>query len=1073
VTCLQCRHDNRAAAKFCENCGTALPRACASCGIALRAGAKFCDECGQPVAASPATTASAAPAATPRPTGLRAEQAPTGYTPKHLAERILTSRSALEGERKQVTVVFVDCVGFTALSTRLDPEDLHAIMDGCFQHLLDAVHRYEGTVNQFTGDGVMALFGAPIAHEDHAVRAVAAALAIQESVRRYAEALRIQRGIDFAVRVGINTGPVIVGKIGDDLRMDYTAQGETVNLAARLQAAAPPGGVRLSEATVKLVAGYFVIEATGEVALKGLPAPVPTFTVTGQRTRRARFDLAVERGLTPLIGRQRELAFLRDAFEKARRGRGNVVSVVGAAGVGKSRIAYELQRGLDERAVTFLVGRCHPHREALPFNLIAQLLQMNFGLEEGEAERAQVRKIEAGVRGLDATLEWTIPYLKHLLALPAPELEIDGLDEAQRKRRLVESVRALTLRGAQARPIFLLMEDLQWIDSSSRDYLDSVVDSLAAHPILLVSTYREGHAPAWENRSFHQRLVLDAFSEEETAQMVAALLDEACVEPAAQQLIAKRAEGNPLFIEELTGYLRDRGLLANREALAIAEAEMPSTIQDVLTARIDRLPDSAKHLLQVAAVLGREFPLSLLEAIAPADLDVRAELGALVRAELLRETSLFPDERYRFVHLLIQQVAYQTLLARSRAQLHARAGQALEQLYLERPEEALQELARHYGRSADRAKALHYLLLAGDRARSLFAYDDATAYYRQALATLEPGAGEESRALVLEKLGDTAYARGGLAEALHEFGQALPLVERAGERRRAAELHRKMAVAAWDAGERERALEHLDRGRATLGDDVNNAEAARLYQELGRIHFRLGDHERATDWARQALELGKDLGAPDVVANAYNTLGVAVARAGDIEQAAEHIRQSLETALAHQLGAVACRAYSNLAVMYAALDHVRSSEYCREGLALAQKIGDQLQQAWLFCTLAGGHCTLAGDYDEGIKAAEAAVEVDRRLGQLSHLPVPLIILAQIHQCRGDHEQSERYYREALEVASAVGEPQLLFPCYDGLATLAIEAGDETEAERWLAKSRDVQQATGWTSDTFLVLPFLC
>jgi adenylate cyclase len=254
---------------------------------------------------------------------------------------------------------------------------------------------------------------------------------------------------------------------------------------------------------------------------------------------------------------------------------------------------------------------------------------------------------------------------------------------------------------------------------------------------------------------------------------------------------------------------------------------------------------------------------------------------------------------------------------------------------------------------------------------------------------------------------------------------------------------------------------------------VNNAEAARLYQELGRIHFRLGDHARATDWARQALVLGKELGAPDVVSHAYNTLGVAVARAGDIEQAAEYIRQSLETALAHQLGAVACRAYSNLAVMYAALDHVRSSEYCREGLALAQKIGDQLQQAWLFCTLAGGHCTLAGDYDEGIKAAEAAVEVDRRLGQLSHLPVPLIILAQIHQCRGDHEQSERYYREALDVASAVGEPQLLFPCYDGLATLAIEAGDEADAEQWLTKSREVQQATGWTSDTFLVLPFLC
>ena len=279
-------------------------------------------------------------------------------------------------------------------------------------------------------------------------------------------------------------------------------------------------------------------------------------------------------------------------------------------------------------------------------------------------------------------------------------------------------------------------------------------------------------------------------------------------------------------------------------------------------------------------------------------------------------------------------------------------------------------------------------------------------------------------------------------------------------------------MAAWDAGEREQALDHLQRGLTVLGADTDNAEAARLYQELGRIHFRLGEHERSMEWARRALALGNALGAPDVVAHAHNTLGVALARAGDIEQAAEHVRQSLDVALAHQLGAIACRAYSNLAVMYAALDHVRSSEYCREGLALAQRIGDQLQQAWLFCTLAGGHCTLAGDYDQGIKAAQAAVEMDRRLGQRGHLPVPLIILAQIHQCRGEHEQSARYYREALEVASAVGEPQLLFPCYDGLATLYLDVGDGPKAEHYLVKAQQVCERAGVEPDALMVLPFL-
>ena len=1066
MTCAQCRHDNRPGAKFCEQCGGALPRLCAGCGTTLGPAAKFCDECGRAV-----TSAIAAPAAAGPPLA-RAAAAPAGYTPKHLADKILTSRSAVEGERKQVTVVFVDCVGSTALSTTLDPEDLHAILDGYFQNLLDAVHRYEGTVNQFTGDGIMALFGAPISHEDHAVRGVAAALAMQHAVREYTATLRRERGLELAVRIGLNTGPVVVGKIGDDLRMDYTAQGETVNLAARLQQAATPGGVLISEATMRQAAGYFVLEEAGEMTLKGLPRPVRTYAVTGQRLRRARFDLSVERGLTPLVGRRRELAFLGEALDRALAGRGTIVSVTGPAGMGKSRLVYELRRGLDELAVTCLEARCHAH-QAPPFDLIVQLLQVNFGLEEGESERAQVQKIEAGVRGLDPDLAWTIPYLKHLLALPAPELDVDGLDELQRKQRMVDAVRALTLRGAEHRPLFLVMEDLQWIDHSSAEYLGAVIDSLVTRPILLVCTYRQGYAPAWADRSFHERLVLAPFSDEETAAMVRSLPDGNFIGAAACQLVVKRAEGNPLFVEELTGYLRDRGLLGGDDATAPAEAEVPSTIQDLLTARIDRLPEPAKRTLQVASVLGREFPRPLLEAIAPPGLDVAAELTALVRTELLTETTRFPDVRYRFTHLLVQTVAYQNLLVKARADLHARAGQALEALYAERPEEVLPELAHHYGRSPQRDKALEYLVRAGDRVRSLFAYDEAAVFYGDALRTLEHAPDDPRRPLILDKLGDATYAHGELAAALGHWAQALALVEAQGDRRRSAELHRKMGVATWDTGDRAVALEHLECGRAALGDDSHNAEAARLYHELGRIHFRLGDHAEATQWARRALALGQELGAPDVVSNAYNTLGVAVARAGNIEDAAAYVQQSLDTALAHQLGAVACRAYSNLAVMYAAIDHVRSSEYCRDGLALAQRIGDQLQQAWLFCTLAGGHCTLAGDYDAGIKAAQTAVDVDRRLGQRGHLPVPLIILAQIHQCRGEHAQSAHYYREALEVASAVGEPQLLFPCYDGLATLAIEAGNDAEAEAWLTRSREVQQATGWTSETFLVLPFLC
>jgi adenylate cyclase len=1078
--CPGCQHENREGAKFCDNCGARLPAPCPACGTVLRTGARFCDECGEALFGVAGT-----PAPVPKPAGLgvapvaeRLADNVRGYTPRHLAEKILTSRAALEGERKQVTVVFVDCVGFTALSTRLDPEDLHTIMDGCFQRLLQVVHRYEGTVNQFTGDGIMALFGAPIAHEDHAVRAAATALAIQKAVRQYGDQLRRKRGLEFAVRIGLNTGPVVVGKIGDDLRMDYTAQGETVNLAARLQGVAPAGGVLMSEATHRLISGYFLTTEAGDLELKGLEQPIRAFAVTGQRGRRGRFDVAVERGLTPLVGRARDLAILRDCFDKAQGGRGQVVSLVAEAGVGKSRLAYELRRQLDGSSLhTYLEGHCLPHGASLPFHLIVELLQASFSLEEGETERVQLENVAAGVRRLDPALEWTIPYLSHLLALPADELEAAGLDQAQRKQRMLEAVKVWLLRAAQDRPLFLLVEDLQWVDRNSEELLRSLVDSLAGYPVLLVCAYRPGYTPGWEDRSFHQRLMVNPLSPDETADMVKELLNVPHLAPSVERLVMQRAEGNPFFIEELTRYLRERGLLVPSTSLAqeeAAEGGVPETIHALLTARIDRLREPLKYTLQLASVLSREFPFLLLEAIAPDGVDLHRDLGELVRLELLYEKELFPEVKYSFTHLLIQQVAYQGLLLKSRAELHAQAGAALERLYADRTAEVLQELAEHYARSPDRAKAIHYLGRAGDRAASLFAYEEAETYYRRALGLLGEGheAGNQ-RAALLDRLGDAAFGRGALDEALGHWGQALPLVHARGDTLRMADLHRKMAGACWAAGERERVLSHLGQGHAALGDDTENLEAARLYEEFGRIYFRLGDHEGATDWARRALALGDQLGAADVVSHAYNTLGVALARAGELERGAEFVSRSLETALTHELGAVACRAYTNLAVMYTTLDHARSAEYCREGLALAQKIGDQLKQAWLYCTLAGGHCTVAGDYDNGIKAAQAAVELDERLGQRNHLPIPLIILAQIYQCSGDYARSERYYREALTVAEGVGEPQLLFPCYEGLATLAIENGAEAEAEHWLARSREVQEATGWSSDMLFVLPFLC
>ncbi len=1066
MTCPECRHDNRESARFCEACGARLARRCPQCQTELRPTARFCDECGRPVAtpgdggrpAPAGTAAGPAPAASlsvAQVADRLTAQLP-GYTPRHLAEKILTSRSALEGERKQVTVLFADCVGFTELARAMDPEELHQVMDGCFQRLLQAVHQFEGTINQFTGDGIMALFGAPIAHEDHAVRAVAAALAAQARLGEYAARLRQERGVQLSLRIGINTGLVVVGRIGDDLRMDYTAQGETVNLAARLQAVAPPGGVVVSEATHRLVAGFFSIRDEGQREVKGYQHPVRVFLVTGQR-RRARFDLAVERGLTPLVGRAPQLAMLRDCWERARAGQGQVVSIVGEAGAGKSRLAYEFRRSLEGQAVTYVEGRAAPHAAQVPFRLVVELLEDNFGLRDAPDERTRVEKVERGVRALDPALEWTLPYLKHLLTLPAPELGAGGLDQAQQKRRLAEAVRAFVLRGAQHRPIVVLAEDLQWIDGNSEALFQLLIEGIAGHPVMIVGTYRGGYAPPWRDRSFHHRLALEPLTAEESGRMAELLAAPA--ERRLRTLVVERAGGNPLFLEELSRYLRERG----------DPGELPETVHDLLTARIDRLPDPLKRVLQVAAVLGREFRLSLLEAVAP-EADLERTLAELVSRELLQQKDVLPEPVYAFGHPLVQEVAYRGLLLKTRTDLHGRVGEALERLHAGRLDDVVEALAEHYARSTDGDRAVQYLVRAGDRAARLFAYREAQAAYARALERVP--APDERRPAILDRLGEAAYAHGALKEAQAAWQEALELVARRGERRWMADLHRKMAVAAWAAGRTQPALAHLEQGLAVLGDDAENLEAARLYHERARIHFRLGQHGTATEWARRALALGQGLDALDVVSHAYNTLGVALARDGDVEGGAEFVTRSLQTALRHQLGTEACRAYTNLAVMYASLDHRRSEQYCREGLALAEKIGDRLQQAWLHCVLAGGHCTISGDYDEGVRAAEAAAALDEQLGQDSHLPVPLIILGQIHQCRGDHARAEAYYRRALEVAESVGEPQLLVPCYEGLATVAIERDDAPQAEAWLQKSREIQQATGWTSDTFLVLPFL-
>ncbi|MBI2156412.1 MAG: AAA family ATPase, partial [Candidatus Rokubacteria bacterium] len=475
MQCPGCQAQNRQGAQFCHACGTPLDAACPACGARLEAGSRFCDACGSQVGV------------TAKP-GPRFES-PGSYTPKHLAEKILTSRSALEGERKQVTVLFVDVSGFTSISERLDPEDVHRFMTRAFELMLAEVHRFEGTVNQFLGDGIMALFGAPIAHEDHGQRAVHAALGIRKALDGYQEELQKKRGITFQVRQGLNTGLVVVGSIGTDLRMDYTAVGDTTNIAARMQQAADRSRILISDATHRLVEGYFYTRPLGELSLKGKAEPVSAWEVIAARTARTRLDVVAEHGLTPYVGREREMRLLFECFEKARAGQGQVVFIVGEPGIGKSRLLYEFRRRLGDEA-TWLEGRCISFGQSIALHPVIDLLKRSFRIEEGDTEGTIAKKIERSVLLLGEDLRPIVPYLRYLLSVDPGDSTVLTMDPQQRRGEIFDALRRLLARASEVRPQVRVHEDCHWMDKATEGSLLFMVDSIPNNRILDIFTYR-------------------------------------------------------------------------------------------------------------------------------------------------------------------------------------------------------------------------------------------------------------------------------------------------------------------------------------------------------------------------------------------------------------------------------------------------------------------------------------------------------------------------------------------------------------------------------------------------------
>ncbi len=716
MLCPRCRFENRKSVSFCEECGAKLDVACPSCGAAIPPGMKFCGSCGQPLTVG-ATSA-------PR------FASPESYTPKHLAEKILTSKSALEGERKQVTVLFCDLVNSTGLAERIGAEAMHALLNQFCDLALTEVHRFEGTINQFLGDGFMALFGAPIAHEDHARRAVLAALGIQGKFRENALRLSDPSGAPLAIRIGLNTGLVVVGAIGDNLRMDYTAVGDTTNLAARLQQAASPGSIYLSEATHRLVQGDVGVEALQGIHVKGKTEPLTAYRVTDLRPRRSPLGSREERSLTPFVGRDRELATLQELLDQAEHSHGQVVGIVAEPGVGKSRLLYEFRKSLANKRITYLEGRCVSYGSDIPYLPLLDIIRANCGITESDTPQAVGQKVHGALAevGMDAAA--LAPYLLQLLGVKEGTEPLTGLTPEIIKTRTFDTLRRMSLQGSQRRQVIFVGEDLHWIDRPSEEYLASLVESLSGAAILLLTTYRPGYRPPWLDKSYATQLALHALSQQESLSVVQSVGQRVSLAEPVAKTILDRAEGNPFFLEELT-----RAVLELGEAPSAVT--VPDTIQGVLMARIDRLPDKTKRVLQTASVLGREFSFPLLGAIWDSTGDLRAHLTELKRLEFLYERTGAGGTAYLFKHALTQDVAYESLLTSQRKALHAAAGQALETLYATRLEPVYDRLAYHYSRAEESRKAVEYLTRFALKATRGHAHEEAITAFRGALGHCE------------------------------------------------------------------------------------------------------------------------------------------------------------------------------------------------------------------------------------------------------------------------------------------------------------------------------------------------
>ncbi len=1000
MKCPRCQMDNRADARFCEECGARMEQSCPACGNPVGAGKKFCGHCGAALTQKTADRTAA----------------PESYTPKHLAEKILTTRADLAGERKQVTVLFADLKGSMELLADRDPEEARRLLDPVLERMMEAVHRYEGTVNQVMGDGIMALFGAPLAHEDHAVRACYSAIRMQETVGAYAAELLHNQGIDVQIRVGLNSGEVVVRSIGSDLHMDYTAVGQTTHLAARMEQLARPGTSLITAHTLRLAEGFIEVKPHGPVPVKGLADPVEIFEVMGAGQVRSRMQASAARGLSPFVGRDVEIDRLRQALERARAGHGQVVALVGEPGVGKSRLFWEFTHS--HRAQGWLMGEV----AAMSYGKLTPYLPV-------------VKKVTGKLLTLDETLRPALPAFLTLLDVPTDDPEWPGPDSPLRRQRILDALKRLLLRESQVQPLLLVFEDLHWIDSETQAFLDSLVESLHTARILLLVGYRPEYQHGWSSRSHYTQLRLDPLPPATADELLRGIVGEHESLPPVKRLLVERTEGNPFFLEECVRTLVETQVLVGergelRLVKPLTTIQVPATVQAVIASRIDRLGPEEKRLLQAAAVIGKDVPFTLLAAtVEVPEETLRARLTRLQQAEFLFETGLFPDLEYSFTHALTHGVAYGSLLQARRRTLHARILATVEELYPERRAEQPEVLADHAFRGEVWGKAVAYLRQAGAKAAARSANREAVALLEQAMTALKnlPEGRETSEQAidVRLELRPPLLQLGELQKALALSQQAENMAKLIGDEGRLARVYTYLINYHYLKGEPDAAIAYGERCLAIgeAGQDVALQSLARGY--MGYSYHAQGRYREAETVLLQNVERleevrVKDGGAATTVSYVSSTgwLAFSLAELGEFD----------------------------LAASYAAMGQ-RAAETERH--AYAQAI------AW---TLGGLVALRRGHMDKALYLLERSLEACRDKQLTVWQPIPSSLLGLTRARVGRPEDALPLLEDGVRLSEEMGVKAYLASWTVNLAGGLLAAGDVTRARATAQRALDLALA---------------